>query len=179
MHIKFPMIIVMLCAMLLGAQVKDFWEDYMLQISDHGQFYVLILVITALIISLMLIRTPKQLRRGDGLFFMCACSLVMSYVMAYGVSLAISGPVQHYPAVVVERKEEVDDDNSYKVLTVMLDDGTTAKLQVSDYMYQLEGSGTEFVVCQKKNFLGIRMLRLHLPKDSEILNSQNNESKSE
>lgn len=101
---------------------------------------------------------------------MMILSLIMpGFVVGYGSSLAISKPVKHYPAVVVDRYAPAKDNkDTDQTLTILLDDGTTAKLNVSKREYDLEETGVELVVCQKENFLGIRMARLHLPDGTDL-----------
>lgn len=164
MHIKFPLLIVLILDVLAFAQVFYFWESNMLQIVDFGRFFILAAAFAAVLIVLLWIRTPKRLRKGD--FYMMFLSLVMSaFVMAYGGNLAISKPLEHYPAVVVDRRgPTAENEDIDRTLTILLNDGTTAELNVSKVLYDMEKEGTKFVVCQRENFLGIRMVRLHLPK---------------
>lgn len=62
--------------------------------------------------------------------------------------------------------EQDDDDDSLEYsLTVQLDDGTAFEFPVTEELYEMEESGTEFVVCQRENPLGVRMLDLHLPPE--------------
>ncbi len=157
MHVRFPITLVLILGLLISAQVYYFWESRMLSVVDFGRFFLLDLVVTMTLILLFLImlywtRTPKRLRKGD--FGAMILSLIMlGFVMTYGGSLAISGPAEHYPAEVVERQEpasEEDEEEAWK-LTVRLDDGKTAVLNVSQRLYQLEEAGADLVVCQKKN----------------------------
>lgn len=63
--------------------------------------------------------------------------------------------------------EQDDDDDSLEYsLTVQLDDGTAFEFPVTEELYEMEESGTEFVVCQRGNPLGVRMLDLHLPPEN-------------
>lgn len=95
-------------------------------------------------------------------------TMMLGFVLTFGGSLVISGPVEHYPAVFVERHEPTEEQkDSDRTLTILLDDGTTAELNVSKHLYDLEEAGVEFVVCQKENFLGIRMVRMHLPERTD------------
>ena len=65
-----------------------------------------------------------------------------------------------------ENIEQDDDDDSLEYsLTVQLDDGTAFEFPVTEELYEMEESGTEFVVCQRENPLGVRMLDLHLPPE--------------
>lgn len=169
-HIKFPTTIVTLLALLIATQVRCFWADHIVQIIDKERFYLLSAGIAATIIVLFLVRTPKRLRNGEGLFVMSLNIIMLSYVMFYGGNLAISTPVQHYPLTVVDRSEPAaeDDEEEGYTLTILLDDGSTETLKVGEQLYEMEKVGAEFVVCQKQNFLGIRMARLHLPEGTDI-----------
>lgn len=87
--------------------------------------------------------------------------------MVYAGNFALCGEETHYPAKVLERNiEQDDDDDSLEYsLTVQLDDGTAFEFPVTEELYEMEESGTEFVVCQRGNPLGVRMLDLHLPPE--------------
>ncbi len=168
MHIKFPMMLVVLIDLLICAQVYYFWEERILQIVDTGRFLLLWAGLTAVLIALFWIRTPKRMRTQDGFAMMILSLMMLGFVLTFGGSLVISGPVEHYPAVFVERHEPTEEQkDSDRTLTILLDDGTTAELNVNKHLYDLEEAGVEFVVCQKENFLGIRMVRMHLPERTD------------
>lgn len=168
MHIKFPVTIVALLALLMLAQVYYFWEERILKIVDFGPFFLLWVGITALLIGLFWVRTPKRMHAQDGFVMIILSLVVMGFALTYGVNLAISRPVEHYPAVVVDRQAPTEEnEDADHTLTVLLDDGTTTEINVSKRLYDLEEAGVEFVVCQKENFLGIRMARLHLPAGTD------------
>lgn len=163
MHIKFPVVAVMIMMLGLQMQVGYAWGKYILQVVDRGRFYVLVLVLAVVLIAAVCLRTPKRLR-GVGLALMALSVSMMAYVMAYGGNLALCGAPRHYPAVVVERSEpEADEEDSSYVLTLRLDDGTKA-VNVFENVYYAQRGGMDFVVCEKKSILGIRMVKLHLPK---------------
>lgn len=89
--------------------------------------------------------------------------------MTYGMVLAISHPVEHYPAVIVERTEYSENTGKPDfTLTVVLDDGDTIKLDVSERLYNMEKMGAKLQVCQKDNFLGIRIVRIHISEDTDL-----------
>lgn len=168
MHIKFPMMPVMILDLLIFAQIYHFWEERVLQIVDFGRFFLLEAGVTALLIALCWLRTPKRLRTQE--FAMMILSLVLlGFVLTYGVNLAISSPAEHYPAVIVDQHEPTnqakDADHTF---TVQLEDGTLQTLNVSKQLYDLQKEGFRLVVCQKENSLGIRMARLHLPEGTDI-----------
>lgn len=119
-------------------QFYDLWNLWEMQVVDEWQFLVLWLAV------------------GIALF-------LLSYPLCYRANLALCGHSQHYSAVITGREEKEDDDgDSAYTLTVLLDDGTEAEIQVTQTLYQMEESGTPFVVCQLESPLGIRMIKLHL-----------------
>lgn len=169
MHIKFPVMLVILLELFIFAQVYYGWEESFLQIVDFGRFSLLVAVIAALLIALCWVRTPKRMRKQDALAVMLLGLVAVSFALAYGVNLAISKPVEHYPAVVVARHGPAEENkDADRTLTVLLNDGTQKAMNVSKQIYELEQAGAEFVVCQKENLLGIRMARLHLPKGTDV-----------
>lgn len=168
MHIKFPVMLVLILDLLTTAQVYYFWEERVLQIVDSGRFLLLWAGLTAVLIALCWKRTSKRMRVQEGFAMMILSLVMLGFVMAYGANLAISRPVQHYPAVVVDRHAPTEEnEDADHTLTVLLDDGTTTEINVSKRLYDLEEADVEFVVCQKENFLGIRMARLHLPAGTD------------
>lgn len=169
MHIKFPVISFAFISLFSGAKIFYFWEKNILQVADSGRFMLFMGVIAAVLIALFYIRTPKRLRKLDAFVMIILSLFMLALVITYGVNLAISGPAEHYTAVVVERTEpSTDDENADRTLTVLLNDGTETTLNVTESVYNLEKSGVEFVVCQKENFLGIRTVRLHLPEGTDV-----------
>lgn len=120
----------------------------------------------AIFIIAFVLRTPKRLR-GEGLFMIGLSLLLVAEPMMYAGNFALCGEETHYPAKVLERNiEQDDDDDSLEYsLTVQLDDGTAFEFPVTEELYEMEESGTEFVVCQRENPLGVRMLDLHLPPE--------------
>ncbi len=138
MHIKVPSLLFMFLSWLLSMQFYDLWNLWEMQVVDEWQFLVLWLAV------------------GIALF-------LLSYPLCYRANLALCGHSQHYSAVITGREEKEDDDgDSAYTLTVLLDDGTEAEIQVTQTLYQMEESGTPFVVCQLESPLGIRMIKLHL-----------------
>ncbi len=144
---------------------------------NTAQFMILSLIFAALLIAIAFKLTPKNMRKTDGFSMLSLTSfIVLSVVINYGANLAISGDTEHYPAVVVERTElAAENENEKRTVTLVLDDGTTKRINITKQVYDLEKYGVKFVVCQQKNFLGIRMVRLHLPDGttlSSVLNEQ-------
>ena len=131
-------------------------------VVDEGQCLVLWLAVGIILTALFVQRTPKRLR-GENLFLVGIALFLLSYPLCYGANLALCGHSQHYSAVITGREEKEDDDgDSAYTLTVLLGDGTEAEIQVTQTLYQMEESGTPFVVCQLESPLGIRMIKLHL-----------------
>ena len=168
LHIKFPMMSVLFLTLLFTLQFFKTWDGYILQVVDNGRFSLLVLAFASILIAPFYLRTPRRLRERESMLRMCLVLILLCYGLAYSTSLALSEPAKHYPAVVVAReKPGPDEKDTRRKLTILLDDGTPARLIVTDQLYDLEEAGTEFVVCQKENFLGIRMVRLHLPQTDE------------
>ena len=135
-----------------------------MQIADTGKFVLLFIVFASIVLAVFYIRTPRHMRKNDDFFIMLLSVAALSFSMFYGIILLISSPAEHYPAVVIERSESDSDEEH--TLTILLDDGTEAELNVSEQAYYLEKTGTKFVVCQKNNVFGIRIVRLHLPENN-------------
>lgn len=126
MHIRFPMMLVVLFDLFIFAQVYHFWEERYLQIVDFGRFFLLMAVITALLIALCWVRTQKRMRRQDAFTIMLLSLVMLGFVVTYGTNLAISKPAEHYPAVVVDRHGPTEEHkDAGRTLTILLDDGTT------------------------------------------------------
>ena len=167
MHVKFPTTMVSFLSLVLTAQVYYFWAERMLQVMETGLLLIQTAVVAVVLIGLFWMRTPKRLRGSDGFAVTLLCLTIMAFSLTYGGNLAISHPVQHYPAEVVERAEPASDKDDY-TLTIRLDDGEEKKLNVTEQIYNLSNAGVPFDVCQRENFLGIRMVRLHLPEGTNL-----------
>ncbi len=169
MHIKFPSMLTLLCGLLITGQFEYFWSKYTLIIADIWPYLLLWAGLSAVLIIAFWKRTPKRMRKHDEFILLLLGLALISYSLSYGFTLAVSGPPKHYPAEIVERHEPIegkkDDDFS---LTVLLDDGSTVSIDVSEQVYHLQEYGVDFVVCQKDNFMGIRMVRLHLPEGTDL-----------
>lgn len=167
MHIKFPGMFVSLLTLVLMAQVYYFWEERMIQIVESGVYILQVVAVAAALIGLFWVRTPKRLRGSDGFAVMLLSLMIFAFSLSYGCNLAVSGSSQHYPAEIVERREPVSEDKDY-TLTIRLDDGREKELNVSKQVYDLSNAGVPFDVCQKENFMGVRMVRLHLPEGTNL-----------
>ncbi len=168
MHVRFPVSCQGIISLLVAGSVYYFWESAILQIADTGRFMLLAAAVSGVLMALFYFRTPKRLRKEDGLGLIILSLFLVAISLTYGLNMAISEPARHYPAVVVEQNESESEDNGAKTLTLLLDDGKEMELNTSDKVYALVNAGVEFVVCQKENFLGIRMVRLHLPEGTDV-----------
>lgn len=168
MHVRFPVSCQGLISLFVAGSVYYFWESAILQIADTGRFMLLAAAVSAVLIALFYFRTPKRLRKEDGLGLIILSLFLVAISLTYGLNLAISEPARHYPAVVVEQNESESEDNGARTLTLLLDDGKEMELNVNDEVCDLVDAGVEFVVCQKENFLGIRMVRIHLAEGTDL-----------
>ncbi len=166
-HIKFPILLISLFELWVFSQVFQIWQNHFLQVVGFGRMFLMAVIIYALFAVLAWSRTPKYLHTED--FGVLLLTLILvGLVTAYGINLAISKPVEHYPAVVVDRYISPQERrNRTCTLTVLLDDGTTARVNVSEDLYRLHEAGRELVVCQRENILGVRFVQLHVPKGAD------------
>lgn len=172
-YIKFPTIHVTLLSLFLLFHVYYLWMSIILQVADTGRFMVLFIAIAAILSLLLYIRTPKHMRKKDGLAMLILSSVVLCFSMTYGIVLLSSTPVEHYPAIFTDsRIEGSDEENPSHYLTVLLDDKKDAELYVTKETYDLQQLETPFIVCQKNNVFGIRLVRLHLPMSKEVFSSE-------
>ncbi len=164
MHIKFPTVTVLIFSLLCFWESHYFWAKYVLQIVETGRFFLLTLAIAIPIFYILFTRMPKRLRNAEFITLSVLSLLILSSSIAYGGLVAFAKPVRHYPAIVTEHHKSSSDSDDSSTLTVLLDDGKPFKMHVTDSLYRLEASGTEFVICQKETAPGIRLVRLHLPE---------------
>ena len=132
MHIHVPLI----PCLLIGAgyfwQAGDIWGNWVLQEADSSWGWLLrVLSIAAILTAMQVLRTPKRLRLGAGLFmglvgFSIACGL------HYCANAALIGPALHYPAVVADsHADDPDiDDDDYE-LTILMNNGKETELVVT------------------------------------------------
>ncbi len=165
MHIKFPTILVVLLALLNATQIHYLWNQQVLHVVDDLLLVVQVLVLSALLIALFRWRTPKRIREVESLVITATALILVSFSILYAGNLALCKPSKHYPLVVVDRSAPTEEHpDRDRTLTIRLEDGSTKSIPVSEELYDLQEGGTEFVVCQRKSLLGVRMVQLHLPK---------------
>ena len=164
-HIRISLPLVLLSALWLMS-VFHYGLEQVLIMEEKWYTLAFWFGLGAIFIIAFVLRTPKRLR-GEGLFMIGLSLLLVAEPMMYAGNFALCGEEIHYPAKVLERNiEQDDDDDSLEYsLTVQLDDGTAFEFPVTEELYEMEESGTEFVVCQRENPLGVRMLDLHLPPE--------------
>lgn len=164
-HIRISFLLVLLPALWLMS-VFHYGLEHVLIMEEKWYTLAFWFGLGAIFIIAFVLRTPKRLR-GEGLFMIGLSLLLVAEPMVYAGNFALCGEEIHYPAKVLERNIEQDDnDGSLEYsLTVQLDEGTAFEFPVTEELYEMEESGTEFVVCQRENPLGVRMLDLHLPPE--------------
>lgn len=164
-HIRISFLLVLLPALWLMS-VFHYGLEHVLIMEEKWYTLAFWFGLGAIFIIAFVLRTPKRLR-GEGLFMIGLSLLLVAEPMVYAGNFALCGEEIHYPAKVLEQNIEQDDnDDSLEYsLTVQLDDGTAFEFPVTEELYEMEESGTEFVVCQRENPLGVRMLDLHLPPE--------------
>lgn len=164
-HIRISFLLVLLPALWLMS-VFHYGLEHVLIMEEKWYTLAFWFGLGAIFIIAFVLRTPKRLR-GEGLFMIGLSLLLVAEPMVYAGNFALCGEEIHYPAKVLEPNIEQDDnDGSLEYsLTVQLDEGTAFEFPVTEELYELEESGTEFVVCQRENPLGVRMLDLHLPPE--------------
>ena len=165
MHIKLPLIPVLLLALLYMGQVYYFWDDWVLQETGNGWFYLVrILFIGTLLTVLMIMRTPKRLRLGAGLF-MGMIGFCFALGFHYYINTALCGPARHYPAVISDsHAKDPDDEEDHFTLTVIMDDGRETDIAVTEKIYKQAVSGEPLETCHWESPLGVDFLDIHAPK---------------
>ena len=163
MHIKVPFLTVMLISLLYLWQVNHIWDGFVLQEADVGISSLLqILGMATALIVLLVLRAPKRLRLGAGLF-MGILGFSIAVSQQYCINAALSGTPRHYPAVIVDRHAddpEVDDDGY--TLTVVMDNGEKAELSVPDLLFDMAERGEPLEVCHRESPFGVVFLDIHL-----------------
>lgn len=165
MHIKLPLIPVLLLSLLYMGQVHYFWDDWVLQEAGSGWLYLVrILFIGTLLTVLMIMRTPKRLRLGAGLF-MGMIGFCFALGFHYYINTALCGPARHYPAVISDsHAKDPDDEEDHFTLTVIMDDGREADIAVTEKIYKQAVSGEPLETCHWESPLGVDFLDIHAPK---------------
>ena len=164
MHVKVPLIPALLIGLIYIWQVNHLWGDLILQEADTGFGWLLrVLAIGAVLTVLLVLRTPKRLRLGAGLF-MGLVGLSIAVGLHYCANAALIGPALHYPAVIVDSHADdpdVDDDD-YE-LTIVLNNGEETELVVPEKIYEMAMDGEPLEVCHRESPFGVILLDIHLP----------------
>ena len=164
MHIKMPIILVMLIGLLYISQIHYFWGDLVLREADGNWGWLIrILSITIVLIVLQVIRSPKRNRVGAGLY-MGVVGLSIACGLHYCVNAALIGPAQHYPAIIVDSHADDPDvsDDDYK-LTIIMDNGEEAEIVVSEKVYEMAMDGEPLEICHRESPFGVVFLGIHMP----------------
>ena len=165
MHIHVPLIPCLLIGFAYFWQVSNIWGGWVLQEADRSWNWLLrVLSIATILTVLQILRTPKRLRVGAGLF-MGLVGLSIACGLHYCVNAALIGPASHYPAVIVDSHADdpnVDDDN-YE-LTIMMDNGKEVELVVDEKVYEMAMNGEPLEVCHRESPFGVVLLDVHTPQ---------------
>lgn len=165
MHIKVPLIPVLLIGLIYFWQVNHLWGGLILQEADTGFGWLArVLAIGVVLTVLLILRTPKRMRLGAGLF-MGLVGIIIAFGLHYCINAALIGSAQHYPAVIVDSHADdpdVDDDD-YK-LTIVLDNGEETELVVPEKIFEIAMNGEPLEVCHRESPLGVILLDIHVPQ---------------
>ncbi len=166
MHIKMPIILVMLIGLIYISQVHYLWDGWILQEADINWDWLLrVLTIATTLIVLMILRTPKRMRLNAG-FFMGIVGFFVAVGLHYYVNAAFIGPALHYPAIITDshaNDPDVDDDN-YE-LTIVMNNGKKTKLVVTEKMYEMALNGEPLEICHRESPFGVILLDIHVPQE--------------
>ena len=165
MHVHVPLIPCLLIGVAYFWQTSDIWGGWVLQEADRNLGWLLrVLSITAILTVLQVLRTPKRLRVGAGLF-MGLVGLFIACGLHYCVNAALIGPAQHYPAVIMDSHADDPDvnDDDYE-LTIVMDDGSEAEIAVLESIYEMAIHGEPLEVCHRESPFGVIFLDIHTPK---------------
>lgn len=165
MHVKVPLIPALLIGLIYLWQVNDIWGGFVLQEVDTGFGWLArVLAIGAVLTVLLILRTPKRMRLGAGLF-MGLVGLSIAAGLHYCANAALIGPAQHYPAVVVDSHADDPDveDDDYE-LTIVMDNGKETELAVPEKIFEMAMDGEPLEVCHRESLFGVIFLDIHLPQ---------------
>ena len=166
MHIKMPIILVMLIGLIYISQVHYLWDGWILQEADINWDCLLrVLTIDTTLIVLMILRTPKRMRLNAG-FFMGIVGFFVAVGLHYCVNAAFIGPALHYPAIIADshaNDPDVDDDN-YE-LTIVMNNGKETKLVVTEKTYEMALNGEPLEICHRESPFGVILLDIHVPQE--------------
>lgn len=165
MHIKMPVILVMLIGLLYICQVHFLWDGWILQEADiNWSWLIRVLTIATVLTVLLILRTPKRMRLNAG-FFMGVVGLFIAVGLHYCVNAALIGPALHYPAIIVDShadNPDVDDDN-YE-LTIVMNNGIETDLVVTEKTYKMAMNGEPLEICHRESPFGVILLDIHVPQ---------------
>lgn len=165
MHIKMPIILVMLIGLLYISQIHFLWGGWILQEADgNWGWLVRVLTIATILTVLLILRTPKRMRLNAG-FFMAIIGLFVAVGLHYCVNAALIDPALHYPAVIVDshaNDPDVDGDN-YE-LTIVMNNGKETELVVTEKIYQMAMNGKPLEICHRESPFGVILLNIHAPQ---------------
>ena len=165
MHIKVPLIPALLIGLIYIWQVNHIWDGFVLQEANLGfGWLVRVLVISTVLTVMLILRTPKRMRLGAGLF-MGLVGITIASGLHYCANAALSGPAHHYPAVIVDSHADDPDveDDDYE-LTVVLDNGSETELVVPEKIFEMAMNGEPLDVCHRESPFGVILLDIHTPE---------------
>lgn len=166
MHIKMPIILVMLIGLIYISQVHYLWDGWILQEADINWDCLLrVLTIATTLIVLMILRTPKQMRLNAG-FFMGIVGFFVAVGLHYCVNAAFIGPALHYPAIITDShaNDPDEDDDNYE-LTIVMNNGKETKLVVTEKTYEMALNGEPLEICHRESPFGVILLDIHVPQE--------------
>lgn len=165
MHIKMPVILVILIGLLYIGQVHFLWDGWILQEADvNWSWLTRVLTIAMVLTVLLILRTPKRTRLNAG-FFMAIIGFFSAVGLHYCVNAALVSPALHYPAVIVDshaNDPDVDGDN-YE-LTIVMNNGKETTLVVTEKTYKMAMNGEPLEICHRESPFGVILLDIHVPQ---------------
>lgn len=168
MHVKVPLIPALLIGLIYIWQVNHIWGGFVLQEVDTGfGWLVRVLAMAAVLTILLILRTPKRMRLGAGLF-MGLVGITIAAGLHYCANAALIGPAQHYPAVIVDSHADDPDveDDDYE-LTIVIDNGTETELVVPEKIFEIAMHGEPLEVCHRESPFGVVLLDIHVPQSGK------------
>ncbi len=168
MHVKVPLIPALLIGLIYIWQVNHIWGGFVLQEVDTGfGWLVRVLAMAAVLTILLILRTPKRMRLGAGLF-MGLVGITIAAGLHYCANAALIGPAQHYPAVIVDSHADDPDveDDDYE-LTIVMDNGTETELVVPEKIFEMAMNGEPLEVCHRESPFGVILLDIHVPQSGK------------
>ena len=168
MHVKVPLIPALLIGLIYIWQVNHIWGGFVLQEIDTGFGWLArVLAMAAVLTVLLILRPPKRMRLGAGLF-MGLVGITIAAGLHYCANAALIGPAQHYPAVIVDSHADNPDveDDDYE-LTIVMDNGTETELVVPEKIFEMAMNGEPLEVCHRESPFGVVLLDIHVPQSGK------------